>query len=97
MVLLGGTNFDTKIRRQSIDPEDLIIAHIGAMDVYAKAVKVAAKMIEDGGLDAALHARYKKWDAPEAQSFLTSDLNRLTTHVMENNINPRPFQESKNC
>lgn len=86
----GGTNFDTKIRRQSIDPEDLIIAHIGAMDVCAKALKVAAKMIEDGGLENALQARYAKWDTPEAQRFLKSDLDTLSTHVMQNDINPTP-------
>ena len=33
----GGTNFDAKVRRQSLDPEDLILAHVGAMDVCARA------------------------------------------------------------
>ena len=28
----GGLNFDAKIRRQSIDPDDLLIAHIASMD-----------------------------------------------------------------
>ena len=28
----GGTNFDAKLRRQSLDPEDLLYAHIGGMD-----------------------------------------------------------------
>jgi xylose isomerase len=33
----GGTNFDAKLRRQSLDPEDLILAHIGGMDTCARA------------------------------------------------------------
>jgi xylose isomerase len=35
----GGTNFDAKIRRQSLDPEDLILAHVGGMDTCARALK----------------------------------------------------------
>ena len=46
----GGTNFDAKLRRQSIDAEDLIAAHVGAMDVCARGFKAAAAMIEDGQL-----------------------------------------------
>ena len=30
--LEGGLNFDAKVRRESTDPEDLFIAHIGGMD-----------------------------------------------------------------
>ena len=33
----GGFNFDSKLRRQSLDPVDLIAAHVGGMDVCAKA------------------------------------------------------------
>jgi len=46
----GGTNFDAKLRRQSLDPADLITAHVGAMDVCARGLKAAAAMIEDGAL-----------------------------------------------
>ena len=49
----GGTNFDAKIRRQSLDPEDLILAHVGAMDVCARALKAAAALLEDGALERA--------------------------------------------
>ena len=37
----GGLNFDAKLRRPSIDPEDLFYAHIGGMDTYALAFKIA--------------------------------------------------------
>ena len=34
----GGFNFDAKVRRESVDTEDLFIAHIGGMDAYARAL-----------------------------------------------------------
>ena len=43
----GGLNFDAKIRRQSIDPEDLFYAHIGGMDVAARTLLAVEKMIND--------------------------------------------------
>jgi xylose isomerase len=46
----GGTNFDAKLRRQSLDPEDLLYGHIGGMDTCARGLKAAAKMVEDGVL-----------------------------------------------
>lgn len=45
----GGLNFDAKVRRQSTDKYDLFYGHIGAMDTMALSLKIAARMIEDGG------------------------------------------------
>ncbi|WP_170444194.1 xylose isomerase [Ruegeria arenilitoris] len=86
----GGTNFDAKIRRQSIDPEDLVAAHVGGMDVCARGLKAAAAMIEDGGLDAALTDRYSGWGSPEAQSMLASSLDEIAARVLAEGINPEP-------
>ena len=58
----GGLNFDSKLRRQSIDQVDLFYAHIGAMDAYARALKIAADIIEDGKLDEFVKERYNQWD-----------------------------------
>lgn len=44
----GGLNFDAKVRRESTDPEDLFIAHIGAMDAFARGLRNAAKIIKEG-------------------------------------------------
>ena len=66
----GGLNFDAKIRRQSIDPDDLLHAHIGGMDVCARALLAAARIIEDGGLQQALDARYAGWATPQGQHML---------------------------
>ena len=44
----GGTNFDAKVRRESIDPIDLFYAHIGGMDAFARGLKIAAAIRADG-------------------------------------------------
>ena len=63
----GGFNFDAKVRRQSIDPADLLLGHIGGIDVCAAALVAAAHMIEDGKFDALRAERYAGWEKPEAQ------------------------------
>ena len=86
----GGTNFDAKLRRQSLDPEDLILGHVGAMDVCARGLKAAAAMIEDGALEAARAERYAGWDTPAAQAMLQSDLGAVAARVEAEGINPEP-------
>lgn len=86
----GGTNFDAKVRRQSLDPEDLILGHVGAMDVCARALKAAAALLEDGGLEANRKARYAGWDKPEAKAMLGSDLASIEAMVREKGLNPQP-------
>ncbi|NOC92961.1 xylose isomerase [Ruegeria sp. HKCCD6604] len=86
----GGTNFDAKLRRQSIDAEDLIAAHVGGMDICARGLKAAAAMIEDGGLEQALADRYAGWNTPEAQAMLTSGLDEIAARVLAEGLNPDP-------
>jgi xylose isomerase len=59
----GGFNFDAKLRRPSIDPEDLFYAHIGGMDSYALAFKVARQIIADGQLEGFVADRYSSFDS----------------------------------
>lgn len=84
----GGTNFDAKLRRQSLDPVDLIASHVGAMDVCARGLKAAAAMIEGGELEAARTQRYAGWDAQG--DLLTSDLESIAARVAAEGINPKP-------
>ncbi len=63
----GGTNFDSKLRRQSIEPDDLLIGHIGGMDCCARGLKAAAKMIEDKALSQPLADRYAGWQVPRGR------------------------------
>ncbi len=86
----GGTNFDAKLRRQSLDAEDLIAGHVGAMDICARGLKAAAAMLEDGGLEDAMATRYAGWDTPQAQAMLQSDLGAISDRVLAEGIAPQP-------
>ncbi len=59
----GGLNFDAKVRRESFEPVDLFHAHIGGMDAFARGLKTAHAIIEDGRLDEFVENRYSSWDA----------------------------------
>ena len=86
----GGTNFDAKLRRQSLDAEDLILAHVGGMDACAAGLKAAAAMLADGKLESARDARYAGWDTEAGRALLASDLDAITAKVMAQAINPAP-------
>jgi xylose isomerase len=88
----GGTNFDAKLRRQSIDPVDLLLGHIGAIDCCARALKAAARMLEDGALEAPLAARYAGWDADDARDLLAGrvSLGEIEARVRSTNLAPKP-------
>lgn len=87
----GGTNFDAKLRRQSLDPQDLILAHIGAMDVCARGLKAAAAMLDDGKLETLRDARYAGWDEAGAKAMLADEgLDTIFDRVMDTALQPEP-------
>lgn len=86
----GGTNFDAKIRRQSLDPEDLVLAHVGGMDTCARALKAAAALLDSGELEDARKARYAGWDTPVAQTMLKGSLEQAAARVIDEKIEPQP-------
>jgi xylose isomerase len=88
----GGVNFDSKVRRQSIDPEDMFYGHVGAMDVSARSLLIAEKMINDGRLEKHIAARYAGWQGPEAQNILAGkvSLDALADQVLASGADPRP-------
>ena len=88
----GGTNFDAKLRRQSIDAEDLLHGHIGGMDTCARGLKAAAAIIEDGTYDRFLADRYAGWQGSEAQAMLKGErsLDDIAARVEKDGINPQP-------
>ncbi len=59
----GGFNFDAKLRRTSIDLDDLFHAHIGGMDAYALAFKIARKILADGKFEQFVSDRYASFDS----------------------------------
>ncbi len=87
----GGFNFDAKVRRQSLDPADLLHGHIGGLDILARGLKGAAKLIENGTFDKVREERYAGWQSPAAQQMLTGDsLADIAARVERDNINPQP-------
>ncbi|WP_430464846.1 xylose isomerase [Tabrizicola sp.] len=86
----GGTNFDAKIRRQSLDAEDLVLAHVGGMDTCARALKSAAALLESGELEAARAARYAGWNTPAAKSMLQGGLEAAAARVTAEGLEPEP-------
>ena len=86
----GGTNFDSKLRRQSLDPVDLIAAHAGGMDVCARGLKAAAAMLEDGTLEKMRDERYAGWDTDAAKSMLSGDLESAAARVEAEGLDPKP-------
>jgi len=86
----GGFNFDAKLRRQSTDRSDLFHAHIGALDTLARALIVAASLIEDGELAGRKDARYAGWDGALGTAILDGslDLVALEARVADGSIQP---------
>lgn len=88
----GGLNFDAKVRRQSFEPEDLIYAHIGAVDLCAHAFLRAAALAESGKLDAVLANRYAGWKTPQNAAMLKGELSldEIASRTEASNIHPMP-------
>ena len=58
----GGVNFDSTVRRESFEPDDLFHAHIGGMDAFARGLKIAAAIRQDGEFDRFVKDRYSSFD-----------------------------------
>jgi xylose isomerase len=88
----GGFNFDAKLRRQSTSRVDLFHAHIGGIDTLARALLVAAELIERETLSAPLAERYAGWDGTLGRSILEGreTLASLEAQVASGAIEPRP-------
>jgi xylose isomerase len=88
----GGFNFDAKLRRQSSDRSDLFHAHIGGLDVLARALLAAADMVEQGTLGELREARYAGWSDALGTAILegSESLATLEARVAAGEIDPRP-------
>jgi xylose isomerase len=67
--LVGGTNFDAKTRRNSTDLDDIFIAHISGMDVFARALETAATILEQSPYRQMRKTRYASFDNGEGKLF----------------------------
>ncbi len=88
----GGFNFDAKLRRQSVDPKDLYIAHITGIDTLARALLAAEGIIKEKRLAALKEERYAGWSAPFGKEIAEGKytLQALADLAVKKNINPKP-------
>jgi xylose isomerase len=73
----GGFNFDAKVRRESTDPNDLFIAHIGGMDSFARGLVIADRVLSDPRFAKMRFGRYTSFDSGDGKRFEDGDLDFL--------------------
>lgn len=88
----GGFNFDTKLRRQSMDRIDLFHGHIGGIDTLAKALLVGADLLERNILENAKSTRYAGWSSELGTAILDGreTMASLEKRVASGEIDPQP-------
>ncbi|MEX1281364.1 MAG: xylose isomerase, partial [Acidimicrobiia bacterium] len=88
----GGFNFDAKLRRQSLARDDLFHGHVGGMDVLALSLLVAARLLEEGRLEAFRDARYAGWSDDLGSRIMSgaATLAELEAAVVAGDIDPEP-------
>ncbi len=70
----GGFNFDAKVRRESTDPEDLFIGHVGGMDGFARGLEVAHKILTESPIAGIKQKRYASFDNNDGKRFESGEL-----------------------
>ncbi len=82
----GGLNFDAKVRRPSFDSKDLFYAHIVGMDSFAKGLKIAHKIIQDGKFDKIIEDRYESYTKGIGKEIVSGNvgLAELEKYTLEN-------------
>ena len=88
----GGANFDAKVRRQSRDAEDLFYAHVGGMDLLARALENAASLIESEKLSGFVQDRYAGWDKGIGKDMMSGklSLSDMADAALKSNLSPEP-------
>jgi xylose isomerase len=88
----GGFNFDTKLRRQSLDRTDLFHGHIGGIDALAQGLLVAEALLSEGVLEAFRDQRYAGWDGDLGRRITDSgtDLRTLADLAADADLDPVP-------
>ena len=91
----GGINFDAKTRRNSTDLEDIFHAHIGGMDVFARALLTADKILTDSPYSQMLKDRYASFNSPEGQDFENGKLSLTDLHKIAHANGELPLRSGK--
>jgi xylose isomerase len=89
----GGLNFDAKVRRSSIDPLDLLYAHIGGMDAFARGLLIAQRLRDDRVFESFKEERYASFGSGIGASIMSGsvDLEGIDRWVRSN---PPPVLKS---
>ena len=88
----GGINFDAKIRRNSTDPEDLFYAHIGGMDIFARALVIANNILQKSEYKKIISDRYATYADGAGKDFTEGKLSLedLRQYAIDNG-EPKPI------
>jgi xylose isomerase len=88
----GGCNFDAKLRRQSVDINDLYIAHITGIDTLSRAVLTAESVINEKKLATLKANRYAGWQGAFGKEIAEGKytLAALADLAVKKNLNPKP-------
>ncbi|XP_060074405.1 uncharacterized protein LOC132554121 [Ylistrum balloti] len=93
----GGLNFDCKVRRESTDLRDMFISHIGAMDTFARGLKNAAAILEDGVITGQVKERYGSFQSGIGEKINKgqTSFEELEEYITKNGVpsNPSGRQE----
>jgi xylose isomerase len=82
----GGVNFDAKLRRNSTDLDDIFIAHISGMDVFARSLIIADNILQKSPYKKMRRERYGSFDTGKGKDFENGDLKLedLYNYTLEN-------------
>ncbi|WP_445384001.1 xylose isomerase [Robiginitalea sp. IMCC44478] len=91
----GGINFDAKLRRNSTDPEDLFLAHIGGADTFARALLIAEKILDSSPYRVMRKERYQSYDWGKGREFEAGELNFKDLYHIAMEQGKIPLQSGK--
>lgn len=89
----GGFNFDAKLRRESINLDDMFYSHISGIDTLAHGLLIAETLIKNNKLKDFINQRYQKWQDGFGKNILNNhfDFVSLSKHVLDKQIEPLPI------
>ena len=91
----GGLNFDAKLRRESVNVEDLFVAHIGGMDAFARALLIADRIVADKKLRGLKSDRYSSFDSGDGARFVAGELSLAALRDHAANVGEPTLQSGK--
>ncbi|XLS30123.1 xylose isomerase [Flavobacteriaceae bacterium M23B6Z8] len=91
----GGVNFDAKVRRNSTDPEDLFLAHIGGADIFARALITADQILSNSAYKELKEKRYSSFDSEKGEAFEKGKLSLEDLYEIAHDKGELPLESGK--